>query len=117
MTLLFIFGILALVTAGVVVLPLLVLAAALWVVTLPFRIAFNLLFGGLKLLLGLAFGLLSLIALPFVLLIAGIGLTGALLAGVLSLVAPLVPLALLGLLGWGIYRLAHRHGGPYQAYR
>ena len=108
MTTLIVLGILAFVTAGVAVLPLILLAAAVWLVTLPFRLAFNLLFGGLKLLMALAIGLLSLLALPFVLLIAGIGLTGALVAGVLSLTAPLVPLALLGLLIWGIYRLAHR---------
>ena len=108
MTVLIVLGILALTVAGAIAVPLILMAAAIWVVTLPFRLAFNLLFGGLKLLLGLAIGLVGLLALPLILLIAGIGLTGALVAGLLSLMAPLVPLALLGLLAWGIYRLTQR---------
>ena len=107
MTILFILSVLALAT-GIVAIPFLLVAAAFWIVTLPFRIAFNLLFGGVKLLIGLAMGVLSILALPFVLLIAAIGLAGALVAGVLSLAAPLVPLALLALLGWALYRVTRR---------
>ena len=109
MTLLILFGVLALVAAGVVAVPLLFAVAALWLVTLPFRLAFRLLFGGVQLLLGLGAAILSILALPLVLLVAAIGLVGAVLAGVLSLAVPLVPLALLGLLAWAIYRVtAHR---------
>ena len=77
MTLLLLFGALALVAAGVVAVPILLAMAVLWIVTLPFRLAFRLLFGGLKLLLGLGAAILSILVLPFVLLIAAIGLAGA----------------------------------------
>jgi hypothetical protein len=77
------------------------LHAVFWLVTLPFRILFKLLFG----LGGLFFGLLLA---PFVAIVAVIGLVLALLAAVLSLLTPLLPLLVLGGVAWAIYRLGSR---------
>ena len=72
-----------------------------WVVTLPFRIFFKLLFGLGGLFLGV---LLS----PFIAVIALIGLAVALVGAILSLLTPLLPVVLLGLFGWAIYRLGSK---------
>ena len=74
------------------------LHAIVWLVTLPFRIVFKIIFGLGGLLLGLLLA-------PFVLVIAVIGGVVALIGGVLSLVTPLLPVVLLGGFGWAIYRL------------
>jgi hypothetical protein len=68
-----------------------------WVVTLPFRILFKIVFGLGGLLLGVLFA-------PFLLVIAVIGGVVALIGAVLSLLTPILPMLLLGLFGWAIYR-------------
>jgi hypothetical protein len=93
--LLCIIGVVALMVVGTVVGAL--IHALFWIVTLPFRIFFKLLFG----LGGLFFGLLLS---PFVAVLAVIAIVGA----VLSLLTPLLPVLLLGLFGWGVYRLASK---------
>lgn len=83
-------------TAGLfVMLPVVLLGGAIWVVGGLFRLVF----GVLGALLGLIIG-------PIVLLVVGVALIGAFFAAALALIAPLIPVMLLLLLGWGIYRLA-----------
>jgi hypothetical protein len=89
----------AAVIAGVAALPILAVGAVIWLVLLPFRLLFKLVFG----VLGAAFGLL---AAPLFVLVAGLALAGVVVTGTLALLAPLVPIALLALLVWGIYRIA-----------
>jgi hypothetical protein len=72
-----------------------------WAVLFPIRLAFKLIFG----LVGLTLGA---VLLPFVLLVAGIALVGALVAALIALVTPLLPVILLGLVGWAIYRVSNR---------
>jgi hypothetical protein len=80
--------------------------ALFWIITLPFRILFKLVFGLGSLVLGLRFA-------PVVAVVAAIGLVVALLAAVLSLLTPLLPLLLLGGFGWAIYRAGWtRHVPP-----
>jgi hypothetical protein len=74
-----------------------------WAVFFPIRLALKLLFG----LVGLTLGA---ILLPFMLLVAGIAVVGALVAGLIALVTPLLPVILLGLVGWGIYRASIGRG-------
>ena len=81
-----IIGVLALMVLGSMVGAL--VHAAFWLITLPFRIVFKLVFG-----LG--------------------GLLLALLFVVLALLTPLLPLLLLGGFGWAIYRAGwKRHAAP-----
>lgn len=74
----------------------------LWLVTLPFRILFRIVFG-------LGGGLLRLLLAPIIFLVFGVVLVALMIAAVLALLAPLIPVALLGLVVWAIYRLTtHR---------
>lgn len=82
-----------------------VLHALFWIVTLPFRIVFKVLFG----LGGLLFGV---ILAPFVAVVAVIGIAVAVVAGILSLLTPLLPVLLLGLFGWAIYRAGSKKPVP-----
>ena len=77
----------------------------LWLVTLPFRILFRLVFG-------LGGGLLRLLLAPIMFLVFGVVLFALTIAAVLAIVAPLIPLALLGLAVWAIYRLTVRRSVP-----
>jgi hypothetical protein len=79
--------------------------ALFWLITLPFRIVFKIIFGLGGLFLGILFA-------PFLLVIALIGMVVAVVGGVLSLFAPLVPLVLLGGFGWAIYRLGWKRPAP-----
>jgi len=78
-----------------------VLKLLFWVVLFPIRLALKLVFG----ILGVG---LAVIAAPIVLLIAGIAIFGALVAAVIAIVTPLLPVILLLLLGWAIYRISSR---------
>jgi hypothetical protein len=74
----------------------------LWLVTLPFRILFRIVFG-------LGGGLLRLLLAPIMFLVFGVVLVALMVAAVLAVLAPLIPVALLGLAAWAIYRLTtHR---------
>ena len=99
---------LALAVAGAVAIPFIVIGAALWLVTFPIRLLFKLIGGILGMVFGLIGGLLGLIIGPIVMVVVVIALIGALLTAVLSLLAPLLPVALLGLLVWAIYRVTKR---------
>ena len=70
----------------------------IWLVLLPLRILFKLIFG-------LVGGLIGLLVAPIIMLVVGVALVGAFFAAALALLTPLIPLALLFLLGWGLYRL------------
>ena len=76
-----------------------------WLVTLPFRILFRLVFG-------LGGGLLRLLLAPIMFLVFGVVLFALTIAAVIAIVAPLIPLALLGLAVWAIYRLTVRRSVP-----
>jgi hypothetical protein len=87
----------ALCIAGTVAVIVFVLKVLFWVVLFPIRLAFKLAFG----ILGVGF---AAIVAPLVLVIGGIAIVGALLAALFAIVAPLLPVILLGLVGWAIYR-------------
>jgi len=101
--------VLFMVFGAAIAVPFLLIGALIWLVLLPFRILFHLTFGLIggifKVLFGLGGALLGIVVLPVVLIIAGVALVGAFFVAVLGLLAPLIPTALLALLGWGIYRL------------
>lgn len=91
--------------AGIFSLPFLLLAGVIWLILLPIK----LLFGGLfRLVFGLFGALLALVVTPIVMLLAGVALVGGLIAGIVALLAPLVPVILLLLLGWAVYRVVIR---------
>jgi hypothetical protein len=93
----FIFAILALVG--------LVLKTVLWIVFFPIRFLLKLVFWILSIGLGV-------LLLPVVLVVAGIALIGAILAAIFSLLAPLLPIGIVALVGWGIYRASTRRPSP-----
>jgi hypothetical protein len=99
---------LALAFAGAVAIPFIVVGAAIWLITFPIRLLFKLIGGILGMVFGLVGGLLGLIIAPIVMVVVVIALIGALLSAVLSLLAPLLPVALLGLLVWAVYRVTKR---------
>jgi hypothetical protein len=99
---------LALVFAGAVAIPFIVLGAVFWLITFPIRLLFRLIGGILSMVFGLLGGLLGLIIGPIVAIVVAVALIGAFLSAVLSLFAPLLPVALLGLLVWAVYRLTKR---------
>ena len=101
--LLCIIGVIALMVLGTVIGAL--LHAVIWLVTLPFRILFKIVFGLGGLFLGLLFA-------PFVLVVAGIGIAVAAVGAVLSLLTPLLPVLLLGFFGWAIYRAGWKKPAP-----
>jgi hypothetical protein len=79
----------------------LVLKVLFWIVLFPIRLVLKLTFG----LLGVALGA---VLLPIVLVIAGIAILGAVLTALFAIVAPLLPVLLLALVGWAIYRASSR---------
>jgi hypothetical protein len=86
-------------------LPFLAIGAILWLVTLPIRLLFGIVFGGIfRLIFGLGGALLGLIIAPIVMVVVGVALIGAFVVAPLALVAPLIPVILLALLAWAIYR-------------
>ena len=78
-----------------------VLKLLFWVVLFPIRLALKLVFG----IVGVG---LAVIAAPIVLLVSGIAIFAALVAAVIAIVTPLLPVILLLLLGWAIYRISSR---------
>jgi hypothetical protein len=115
---------------ALVALPVLIIGGIFWLITLPFRLffgivglVFSLVFGAFGLFFGLVgwifrvvfgvFGaILGLIFGPLLLLLLGVALVGGLIVGLFSLLAPLVPVILLGLVGWGIYRISTNRPSP-----
>jgi hypothetical protein len=101
--------VLALLGFGFLAIPLLVVGAVVWVVLLPIKLLFGFVFGGLfRVVFGVLGTLFGLILAPLVLILAGVAVIGAFVAALAALIIPLVPVALLLLLGWGIYRGAAR---------
>jgi hypothetical protein len=89
----------------------LVFGGLVWLVTLPIRFLFRVVFGGIGLVLGGLGGLFGAIVgglgALFGLAVAAVvmvALAGAFVAALLALLAPLVPVVLLLGLGWAIYR-------------
>lgn len=81
------------------------LFVAFWLITLPIRILFRLMFG-------LGGGLLRLLLVPVIVLVFGVVAFALMLAAVVALLAPLVPVALLALAAWAIYRMTTRRSVP-----
>ena len=100
--------VLALLGFGFLAVPLLVVGAVLWIVLLPIKLLGFVLGGLFRVVFGLLGAIFGLILAPLVLLVAGVAVAGAFVAALLALIAPLVPVALLLLLGWAIYRVAAR---------
>jgi len=96
-------GLVALVVLGAIASA--VLHVLVWLVTLPFRIFFKLLFGLGGILAGL-------ILAPFIVVIALIALVVSFVGAVLAMVVPLLPVVLLGAFAWAIFRLASRKPAP-----
>ena len=98
-------------------LPLLVLGACIagffWLVTLPIRLVFRLLFG---LVFGLGGFLLRLLFTPVLLVLAAVALVIGILAAIVALLTHLLPLLLIGLAAWGIYRLTAARPAAIQRY-
>jgi hypothetical protein len=84
-----------------------ILKTFFWIVFFPIRILFKLVFG----VLGAAFGLLIL---PIVLVIAAVAIIGGIIVALLSFLAPLLPVAIVALVGWAIYRASTR--GPSRGF-
>jgi hypothetical protein len=117
------FVVMLMVFAVVIAIPALLLGGLIWLITLPFRLFFGLIgmvFGLVFGLIGIVFrvvfgiigGVLGLLFAPVILTILGVLLVGALIVGLISLLAPLVPVLLLALLGWAIYRISTRRPSP-----
>lgn len=103
-----IFSALAMAFAGVVAIPFMLIGAVLWLVMLPFRLFFKLLGGLLGMVFGLVGGLIGLVIAPIVMIVVAVALVGAFISALLSLFVPLLPVALLALLVWAVYRLTRR---------
>jgi len=105
---------LALVGGTAIALPFLVIGGVIWLVLLPIRLALDLTFGLVGGVLRLLFGLLGAVigvlfaplGLIMGLIVAAVALVMGVFAALISLITPLIPVALLLLLGWGIYRSA-----------
>ena len=99
---------LALAFAGAVAIPFIVIGGLIWLITFPLRLLFKLIGGILGLVFGLLGSLFGLIIGPVVMIVVAVALIGAFLTAVVSLLAPLLPVVLLGLLVWAIYRVTKR---------
>ena len=100
--------ILAVLGFGAISLPFLIVGAVIWLVTLPIRLLFGFVLGGFfRVIFGVLGGLLGLVLAPILVIVVGVALVAAFLSALLALVTPLIPVALLLLLGWGIYRASH----------
>lgn len=108
MTAFIVLSALALAAVGAAAIPFIVIGAAIWLITFPIRLLLKLVGGILGMVFGLIGSLLGLIIGPIVMVVVAIAAIGAVLVAVLSLIAPLLPVALLGLLVWAIYRVAKR---------
>ena len=105
----FAFSLAALALGGVFALPFVILGAVLWIVFLPIKLLLGFLFGGVfRLVFGTFGALFGLLIVPLVLVVGGIALVAALALGLFALVTPLIPVILLALLGWGIYKASRR---------
>ena len=104
----FVLSALALAFAGAVAIPFIVMGAVFWLITFPLRLLFKLIGGIFGMVFGLLGGLLGLVIAPIVAIVVVIALIGAFLSAVLALLAPLLPVALLGLLVWAVYRVTKR---------
>ena len=97
---------------GAFLIPILVIGGLIWLLLWPIRFAFHLVFAIIGGVFHLAFGLvaavLGVLLAPVVLVIGGIALLGGLVVALLALLTPLIPIAVLAMLGWGVYRLVVR---------
>ena len=98
-------GLSAFVVTSAIAIPVLTIGAVCWFILLPFRLLFDLVFGVGSALFGLAVA-------PLVLIVVAVTLIGAVITTVMTLFAPLLPLAFLALLVWGIYQLTVRRPTP-----
>lgn len=93
---------------GAIALPFLIVGAVIWLVMLPIRFIFGFLIGGFfRVIFGVLGGLFGLLLAPLLVILLVVGLVVAFVGAVISLLTPLIPVVLLLLLGWGIYRASH----------
>ena len=93
-----------LVTGAVVMLCVLLVKTLFFFITLPFRIAFAVLFFPLwlaKTVVKLAVGV---VMVPLLLLVGVVLAVLAALAAIVAIIAPLLPLLIVGLLAWAVFR-------------
>lgn len=83
----------------------LVLKTILWLVFFPIRFVFKMVFW----LIGAG---IAMLLLPLILLVIGVVIIGGIIAAILSLLAPLLPVAIVALVGWAIYRASTRRPSP-----
>ncbi len=83
----------------------LAVGAVFWLLLLPLRLIFKLVFGLGGLVLGMVMA-------PLIAVLVGVALLVALVLGALALLAPLIPLALLAGFAWALYRLFASRKSP-----
>jgi hypothetical protein len=82
-----------------------VIKAIFWIVFFPIRLLFKIVFWTI------GAGLAALM-IPILLVVAAVVVVGGILAAVFALLAPLLPVALVALVGWAIYRASTRRPSP-----
>jgi hypothetical protein len=82
-----------------------VLKAIFWIVFFPVRLLFKIVFWTI------GAGLAALM-IPILFIVAAVVIVGGILAAVFALLAPLLPVALVALVGWAIYRASVRRPSP-----
>src|SRR5688572_14571616 len=104
-------GMFAFVFAGLIALPFILFGFMLKLLFLPFKLLwlpFALIALPFKLLGGMFRLLFGILLIPVVILFGVIFIVGAFITALLSMLAPLIPLALLVLFGWFIYKATTR---------
>jgi hypothetical protein len=89
---------------GLIAIPIMLISSLIWLVMLPFKLLFKLIFG-------LGGMLLGMLVAPIAMVIVGVVLVGAVVVGILALLAPLLPIVLLAVFGWALYRLLAGRSG------
>lgn len=95
----------AVMTGIVVMFGVLLVKTVFFVVTLPFRIAFAVLFFPIWLAKTIAKLALGVVMVPILLVVGVIAAILAVMAAIAAIVAPLMPLLIVGLLVWALFRL------------
>jgi hypothetical protein len=93
-----------LMTGAVVMLGLLMVKTLFFVITLPFRIAFAVLFFPFWLAKTVAKLAVGIVMVPLLLLLGVVVAVLAALAAIVAIIAPLLPLLIVGLLAWALFR-------------
>ena len=95
----------AVMTAFVVMLGVLLVKTVFFVITLPFRIAFAVLFFPIWLAKTIGKLALGVVMVPILMVVGVVVAILAVLAAIAAIIAPLMPLLIVGLLVWALFRL------------